>query len=380
VTDGPRILLVTKGLDLGGLERVVVDLALGLCERGIDVEVAVVNSERDRLVPPLTEAGVVVHRLGGTDLIGPRALMGLVRLVRGGRCDVVHVHGPLPGVAVRLAALGAGPKVITTSHTPWPALRPATRWPWRATAGLDAATIAVSSVVAASLPSRVGARALVIPHGVDPQRIDAAMRAAVEHRASIGSGAPVRLVTVASHRDAKDYPNLLRGVRMALDDGADVELIAIGDGPGLATHVELAASMGLNESVTFLPPDDDVLEHIAAADVLVVASDYEGQPIVVAEALALGIPVVGTAVGRVPEMVTASVGRVVAPRDPAALAHALREVGDDPELRSRLSVAARRTAARTLGDVIDAHLGLYAATLDSAVAGLTGRSVEDSRS
>ena len=67
-----RVLLVTKGLDLGGIERMVVDLALGLTAQGVDVEVAVVNSRRDRLAPALDAAGITLHRLDGTDTIGIR--------------------------------------------------------------------------------------------------------------------------------------------------------------------------------------------------------------------------------------------------------------------------------------------------------------------
>jgi glycosyltransferase involved in cell wall biosynthesis len=102
-----------------------------------------------------------------------------------------------------------------------------------------------------------------------------------------------------------------------------------------------------------------VLARIAAADVLVVASDYEGQPLVVAEALALGRPVVATAVGRVPELVTPSVGRVVPPGDPEALGAALTELAADPELRRRLGDAAHDVPHWNLDDVLDAHLVLY---------------------
>ena len=98
-----RVLLVTKGLDLGGVERVVVDLAIGLSARGVDVEVAVVNSRRDRLAPVLDAAGITVHRLDGSDLIGAGAARRLTRLVNDPRFDVVHVHGPLPTVVARLA-------------------------------------------------------------------------------------------------------------------------------------------------------------------------------------------------------------------------------------------------------------------------------------
>ena len=102
-------------------------------------------------------------------------------------------------------------------------------------------------------------------------------------------------------------------MRAAIESGAPIRLVTIGDGPNLDTHVELARTLGLADVVTFRPSTDDVLTEISGADILAVASDYEGQPIVVAEALALGLPVVATAVGRVPEMVNSSVGRVVAP-------------------------------------------------------------------
>jgi len=358
-----RVLLVTKGLDLGGIERVVTDLAVGLHTAGVEVEVALVNSDRDRLAPAIEAAGVPVHRLGGSDAIGLRAGRYLARLVRTGKYDIVHVHGPLPSVVVRLAAAAPGgvdTRVVTTSHTPWHSLRPATRAAWRATSALDDATVAVSAAVAASLPSRARGRAQVIPHGIDPARIAAAREATNCAGPPSGSDLAVLVVAVASHRDAKNYPNLLRGVRAALDAGAHVRLVTIGDGPNLDAHVALATELGIDHAVTFAPTTDDVLAEIARADILAVASDYEGQPIVVAEALALGVPVVATAVGRVPEMVNSDVGRVVAPRDPAALGAAIAELAGSVELRTTMSENARRQLhAWTLDDVIAAHVDLY---------------------
>lgn len=351
-----RLLLVAKGLDLGGIERVVVDLAVGLRARGVDAEVAVVNSERDRLISTLVDAGVPVHRLGGSDLIGAGAARRLARLVRSGDFDVVHVHGPLPAIVARLGAIGTDVTVITTSHTPWNSLRQVTRALWRASASLDAAAVAVSGAVEASLPRSTRARCSVIPHGVDPARI-----AVVRPRRSgpVAGVRPVTAVTVASHRDVKNYPNLLQAVRHAIDAGADLRLVAIGDGPARDAHVALARSLGLDDIVAFVPSTVDVMDRIATADLLVVASDFEGQPIVVAEALAIGVPVVATAVGRVPELVDMTVGRVVAPRDPAALGAALVELSVDAELRAHLGDAACDRPARTLDDVLDEHVALY---------------------
>ena len=351
----PRVLLVTKGLDIGGLERIVVDLATAMTHRGVPVEVAVVNDRRDQFTAQLIDAGVAVHGLGGTDRIGWRAARRLAGLVADPRFDIIHAHGPLPAVLARLTPHHR--PVVTTSHTPLGALRLLSRVAWCLTARSDSSTVAVSAVVAASLPRNIAARTVVIPHGIDPQAI-ACTLASLQCPAS---PAPfVNAVTVASHRDAKNYPNLLYAVKVARDLGAPLHLLAIGTGPDLERHRNLACDLGLSDVVVFQEPARSVLGAIAAGDLLVVASDYEGQPLVVLEALALGRPVVATAVGRVPELVSPTVGRVVPPGDSQALGAALAEVAANPELRESMGRAARREGHTwTLGDVVDAHLALY---------------------
>ncbi len=348
-----RVLLVTKGLDIGGIERMVVDLANALARHGADVHVAVVNDRRDALLGQLQLPATHVHRLGGTDRMGWRSIRALARLVRSATFDVVHVHGPLPAVVARLIP-GHRP-IVTTSHTPLQALHPATRVAWRLTARLDAASIAVSAAVASSMPTRIAARMQVIPHGLDVNAVEAARAHATPR-----TGDHVRLVTVASHRDAKNYPNLLRAVQLAIRKGADISLVAVGDGPDLERHRALAAELGLASVVVFRPATAEVLQVIAGADLLVVASDYEGQPLVVMEALALGVPVVATAVGRVPELVTPSVGRVVAPGDTEALAKAIAELALDRERLIALTHNITQSVGSwTLDEVAKAHLGVY---------------------
>ena len=353
-------MLVTKGLDIGGIERIVVELAIALGRRGVEVEVAVVNDRRDQLVGVLTDAGVVLHRLGGSDRIGLAAARRLAGLVADPRFHVVHVHGPLPAVLARVVP-GRRP-VVTTSHTPFGALRRPTRVAWRLTAARDAASIAVSAVVSASMPPRAAARAVVIPHGVDGAAIERALAGVTPPSSDRAADVHVTAITVASHRHAKNYPNLLRAVKVARDLGVPLRLLALGTGPDLEHHRALAAQLGLAEVVTFVAPMREVLGVMAAADLLVVASDYEGQPLVVLEALALGLPVVATAVGRVPELVSPAVGRVVAPGDAQALGAALAEVAGDAALRARMRAAAGHAGhAWTLDDVVDAHLALYTA-------------------
>ena len=354
------VLLVTKGLDIGGIERIVVDLAIVMAQRDVLVEVAVVNDRRSQLTSLLTDAGITVHELGGSDYIGWRAARRLGRLVADPRFHVVHVHGPLPAVLARIAPRRR--PIVTTSHNVLGALRFPTRLAWLLTVWRDARTVAVSAVVAASMPSRIAARTLVLPHGIDTAAI-------ARVHATVGrpyvSSESVTAVAVASHRDQKNYPNLLRAVRVAHNHGVPLHLIAVGTGPDLARHRALAAELGLADAVTFQQPSRDVLSVIAAADFLVVASDYEGQPLVVMEALALGRPVVATAVGRVPELVSPAVGRMVPPGNSQALGDALAEVASDPELRLRMGEAARRDGhSWTLDHVVDAYLAIYTEVIE----------------
>jgi glycosyltransferase involved in cell wall biosynthesis len=363
VTDVERILLVSKGLDIGGIERIVVDLAVGLTRRGVEAHVAVVNDQRLGLTAALEHHHVPLHRLGGSDRVGWGAARRLARLVADPSFDAVHVHGPVPSVIARVAP-GARP-VVTTLHTVWPGLHPVTRLALRSTARGDAATLAVSAAVVASMPARLAEHTSVLPHGVDMEQVAEALarveRQPVPEMTDTGCGKPeVTALVVASHRDVKNYPNLLRAVRIARDRGAPLRLVAVGEGERLQRDRQLAHDLGLAQIVTFAPPTPDILPLIASCDLLVVASDYEGQPLVVAEAQALGRPVVATAVGRVPELVSPAMGRVVRPGDPDALAAALVELSLDGELRETLGRRAREaSAAWTLDHVIDAHLDLY---------------------
>jgi len=109
-----------------------------------------------------------------------------------------------------------------------------------------------------------------------------------------------------------------------------------------------------------------VAEFYDHADLLVMPTFYEGYGMAVAEALARGIPVVGTATGAIPDLVGADAGVVVPPGDEAALAAALQSVIDDPSLRARLQAGAR--AARDRLPTWDQSAATLAAALQRLAA------------
>src|SRR4026208_941893 len=112
-----------------------------------------------------------------------------------------------------------------------------------------------------------------------------------------------------------------------------------GDGAGGAALGRPARELGLGERARFLGglPRDRVLRLFRAADAALLSSSWENFPHTVVEALAVGTPVVSTAVGGVPERVRAGEnGLLVPPGDPAALAAAIAKLFDDDALRERL--------------------------------------------
>mgnify|MGYP003336724132 CR=1 FL=1 len=234
------------------------------------------------------------------------------------------------------------PALVYTVHNTWTSFSRPTRALNRATYGLDAADVAVSEIVRSTLPTRPRSRTQTVVHGIDLAgvREQRARRAAV--RAELGL-VPDELVvgTVANFRAQKDYPNLLAAARLLADRDVPVRIVAVGQGPQEAETRALHASLDLDGRVILTGRRDDAVAVMGACDAFVMASNNEGLPVAIMEALALGLPVVSTAVGGIPEAITDDVeGLLVPARDPGALADAVTRVATDEALRTRLAAGA----------------------------------------
>ena len=153
-----------------------------------------------------------------------------------------------------------------------------------------------------------------------------------------------------------------KALRTAIDAVAQVpgaRLLLIGDGPDRAGLERHAHESGLNGRVSFagVRPRADVLSALAGARAAVLSSDWENFPHGVVEALAVGTPVVATAVGGVPEIVRDGVnGLLVPPGDPARLAGALRLLAEDDGVRERLAAGAAPSVAGLEATVVYGRL------------------------
>jgi glycosyltransferase involved in cell wall biosynthesis len=349
------VLVLVKELGMGGAERLVVDLALHGDRDRFDTEVAYVLTGHDALAHELVEAGIAVHDLSASGSLDLRWTGRLRTLVATGNFDVVHAHLPytaaLGRLAVRSLPARTRPLLVYTEHSLWDRTALLTRALNRATVGLDAALIVVSRPARDALPEVLRPRARVILHGVDRARSAAVAargetgRAAV--RAELGLDAEqVLAVTVANLREEKGYDTWLGAAAALRDRKVSVTLVSVGWGPLQDAVVSEAQRSGLDGRVRFLGRRSDALELVAGADIFVLPSHHEGMPVALMEAMSLGTPVVATAVGGVPDIVTSGVeGLLVPPRRPELLADAIAELATDPVRRAELGRAARERSA-----------------------------------
>jgi glycosyltransferase involved in cell wall biosynthesis/GNAT superfamily N-acetyltransferase len=356
-----RVLWVVKGLGPGGAERLLVAAANAHDRERFHIECAYVLPWKDHLVGELESAGVRTHCLSvrRTDRRWP---LRLAKLIRSGAYDVVHVHSPLPGSVARLAARSMRsadrPGVVSTEHNRWETHRLPTRLLNRTASRWDDASFAVTDEVRESMSGRVGKQAVTLRHGIDIDRVAAerAHRADVRKEFGIADDEFV-VVTAANFRPQKDYPNLLGAARLLADREVPVRIVAIGQGPQEAEMRALHESLDLGDRVILTGFRGDATRVMAACDAFTLASKWEGLPVAVMEALAIGLPIVATNVGGMAEELSDDVDALlVPPGDSEALAAAIERVATDHELCTRLAKAAAARSpefavARTVAEI-----------------------------
>lgn len=343
-----RVLLVGRGLGLGGMEQLLLAQVRGGDTGRFSYSVAYVNSDKDALVADFESLGVPVHCLSSGPLPWPVALRSLLAKEH---FHIVHAHSPLVASVVRVAArtMRDGPLLVYTEHNSWAPYGMPTRWANRVTYRLDDTQFAVSRAAWDSVPVGLRSKLAVLSHGIDVEAVGRHREQREQSRRELGI-APDEVVigTVANFRPEKNYEGLLRAARRVTASDPSVRFVSIGQGPLQPEIEHLHASMGLGERFLILGAQPEAPRLMAAFDVFVLASHVEGLPVAFMEARALGLPVVVTAVGGLPDHVCDGTdGLLVAPGSDDELVAALERLTGSAELRHRIAAG----SAAGAGDV-----------------------------
>jgi glycosyltransferase involved in cell wall biosynthesis len=338
---------VIHSLGPGGAESVLVDLADAAPTAGIDLAVIALSP-----APPPVHAQAL--RARGIRVVeldlprwDPRGLLGTIAALRADRPHVVHTHlkhadiiGAIAGAALRLP-------VVSTLHliedAPVGAMAR-----YKRTAGLAirrrsaARTIAVSSFQRDWYRELSGSEKglVVLPNGVaDPGEVEPAQRLRLRRQLGVGDGQPL-IVSAALMRPEKGHALLLDAVSLLPDEPRP--FVALAGAGELRSQLEarVAGDPVLRDRVHFLGYRDDVPALLGAADLVLHTSLADALPTTVMQALAVGVPVVATHVGGIPDIVGPDAGLLVPP-EPQAVARATTRLLGNPQLRARMGEAGR---------------------------------------
>jgi glycosyltransferase involved in cell wall biosynthesis len=220
-------------------------------------------------------------------------------------------------------------------------MAPLTRWIWRRADRVVAVCDSLGQLTQRTIP---GLGYTVIPNGVDLELFHPAPG---EIRA-LGKE-PIRCLAVARLVERKGLGELIRAFALLPRNSFTLEIV--GEGPDREALGGLAARLGIAREIRFAGSLDRsaVAERYRAADLFTLPSSAEAFGNVFAEALASGLPIVGSTVGGIPELVEHGVnGLLIDPGQPIALAQAIQYLAHDPELRQMMSIRNRTKAEAAL--------------------------------
>jgi glycosyltransferase involved in cell wall biosynthesis len=372
--------IVTRADPIGGAQIHVRDLAAAMRDRGHSVVVLVGGS--GPFLDDLAARGldtVVLRHL--TVPIRPLQDLRALREIRAALVDfapdLVAAHSAKAGVIGRMAARLLRIPVVVTTHgwsftTGVPPLRAAV---YRGIERLTSPFSAGTTITVSEYDRQLALQAGVLPEGRMVTVHNGMPDIAPSLRAE-PARTPVRLVMVARFGPQKDHPTLLR----ALAELRDLrwELNLVGEGPLTAQTQALAASLGIAERVHFLGQRLDVDRILAASEISLLVTNWEGFPLSILEAMRAGLPVVASAVGGVGESVRDGQTGYLVPRGQVApLRDRIRALLTDGQLRARMGSEGRAVYERefTLDHTVSKTLAVYGAVLERELqaAGRTRR-------
>lgn len=345
------MLHLIKALGRGGAEVLLTE-GLGVADRDrFAYSYGYLQSQPDDVVADLRAQGARVdcfHLDGNVGmLLGARRV---ARYLREHEVDLVHAHLPVAGVVARLAGKLAGVPVVYTEHAPVSSYHPIVRrlsnltWQWQEWA------IAISEDVADSIRAYAGKEVPVqtVWNGVNTTRFSPMHEARRTIRSSLGIPAGVPVIgTVAVFRPEKRLDVWLEAAQKIRAEVPGAQFILVGDGSLRGRLEGQAEARGIADAVHFVGRQSDVRPYLAAMDVFLMSSAYEGFGLAPVEAMAMEVAVVATDVEGVRNVVTSGeTGLLAAFDERVADTLAERTIGliRDPERRRALASAGRRDA------------------------------------
>ena len=351
---------------LYGVERMLLNLLPELQRQGCPVALLCLDG-------PSTEVGQAAEALGIPTFfvdcarrVAPRGWLDLYRTIASNRPRLVHVHGYKATILAGAASLALGVPAVATGHGV------------AAKAGEQSRSLSWYLALETPILRRLRAVAAVseqISKELEARRIPTGRIRVISNGIATPVGAfggrirsdqaqPFRpcILSLSRLSPEKNVHLVIDAIAALHAEFSHIGLIVAGDGPLLDELRARASSVGMQDSIRFVGFVHNVRPLYESCDAFVLASQTEGMPIAVLEAMALGVPIVASRVGGIPLMLEdATEAMLVEPNDGQSLYEALRRLLVDEEIRASIARAARKRFEReyTAERMAQAYIQLY---------------------
>jgi glycosyltransferase involved in cell wall biosynthesis len=308
----------------------------------------------------------------GVDLVGlaPRnevdlaAAWKLSRVLREFGPDLVHAHDPhavaMASTALSFGALSRQPPLVASRRVDFHLGRNSfSRWKYRQVTRFIAASGAIRDIlVHDGIPA---SRITVVHDGIDVGRVQRLPALDLHVEYWLPRGVPV-IVNVGALVGHKGQKYLLDAMPLVMRELPDAHLVILGEGELRAPLEKQLRELHLEKAVRLPGFREDVLSLMKSADLFVMSSVTEGLGSAVLDAMAMGLAVVGTRAGGIPEaVVDGETGLLVPPGEPVPLAQALVRLLKDPDLRARYGRAGQARVAKqfSVDHLVEGTMAVY---------------------
>lgn len=353
-----RVMLVIQSLRVGGAETMVENLSYALVREGCAVLVVVLQSGETILTERMRKKGVDLRILGKRPGLDLSVFRRLAAIMRDFQPDVVHSHLPILQYVVPAARKAHVGNLVHTVHsmaekeTSSNLKRLLSRCYYR---NGSVVPVALSEVTKRSIEDVYGlgaSQVAIVANGIDLE--------AYEPKRDYSLSVPTRICHIGRFEEPKNHVALVDAAVQLKADGFDVVFDLYGIGSLMEEIKGAVAKKGLEGEFSFHGLTDNVPDALGKADLFVFPSVYEGMPMVLAEAMAAGLPIVAAAVGGIPDMLEGGESALLCEADAASVASAVERLLSEEGLRKSLGMAARERAADFSSDsMARAYLDVY---------------------
>lgn len=358
-----KVLHIITSLNIGGAEKLMVDLLPQLKNRGVEAELLLFVGNRTMFYDQLEREGIKITSLSDRGSVyNPLHIIRLHRFLKQNRFDVIHTHITAPQLFASIVAMLCSMTLVTTEHSTTNHRRD---WKWyylidKWMYGKYSKVICISDATKENIREYLGCdkedeKFLTVCNGVD---VDKFVKAQTQSDYQTNKKV---LTMVAGFRYQKDQDTLIRAMQHLSKE--EYELWLVGDGTRRRDLEGLVAELGLNEQVKFWGIRGDVPSLLKSSDVVVMSSHIEGFGLAAVEGMSVGKPFIASDVDGLND-VTRDAGLLFAHGDDKQLAELIQTLMSDSLYYNKIAMQCLERARQyDISRMVDGYVRVYESLL-----------------